>query len=57
MTNGPVKGASSDEINFNNLKSIEHLEVYTTHSQMLGKDESGGGPIFKVVLKVKKKVF
>ena len=31
MTNGPVKGASSDEINFNDLKSIEHLEVYTSY--------------------------
>ena len=24
--------------------------VYMSHSQMLGKVESGGGPIFKVVL-------
>ena len=24
--------------------------LHTTHSQMLGKVESGGGPIFKVVL-------
>ena len=27
-----------------------HVYIYTTHSQMLGKVESGGGPIFKVVL-------
>ena len=26
------------------------ISVDTTHSQMLGKVESGGGPIFKVVL-------
>ena len=28
----------------------EVSHVYMTHSQMLGKVESGGGPIFKVVL-------
>ena len=26
------------------------LGLYMSHSQMLGKVESGGGPIFKVVL-------
>ena len=30
------------------------LKSYKTHSQMLGKVESGGGPIFKVVPKNKK---
>ena len=32
------------------LKCYIFLEVHTSHSQMLGKVESGGGPIFKVVL-------
>ena len=31
-------------------KTYYELEECMTHSQMLGKIESGGGPIFKVVL-------
>ena len=36
----------------NNIKGrgIDPVAVDMTHSQMLGKVESGGGPIFKVVL-------
>ena len=44
---------------FNVMKSVYYdkvqtifcsLEIGTSHSQMLGKFEYGGGPIFKVVL-------
>ena len=32
------------------LQTIQIRPLFMTHSQMLGKVESGGGPIFKVVL-------
>ena len=35
--------------------SILHSGCCTSHSQMLGKVESGGGPIFKVVLECQKR--
>ena len=30
--------------------ALDFAKVHMTHSQMLGKIEAGGGPIFKVVL-------
>ena len=32
------------------LSEVGLPDIYLSHSQMLGKVESGGGPIFKVVL-------
>ena len=32
------------------VRKAETIFTYITHSQMLGKVEYGGGPIFKVVL-------
>ena len=39
------------------ISKQQGIILYMTHSQMLGKVESGGGPIFKVVLECQKKVF
>ena len=32
------------------IKTATHLEANMSHSQMLGRFEYGGGPIFKVIL-------
>ena len=44
-------GPLFSEVEIQDLKvSLELKILYMSHSQMLGKFESGGGPIFKVVL-------
>ena len=35
--------------------ALDFAKVHMTHSQMLGKVESGGGPIFKVFLECLKR--
>ena len=55
MTLSPLKGSASNTLHCGdsqdtNNRTVESLQLHMTHSQMLGKVESGGGPIFKVVL-------
>ena len=42
--------AKDNAENYLNHDNHDNDQVDMTHSQMLGKVESGGGPIFKVVL-------
>ena len=48
--NGPSKYKYTQYIRVFDPDSRVYAQEYTSHSQMLGKFEYGGGPIFKVVI-------